>query len=124
MDILLFAEKIEQWSCLGTQHGLRGADINAPGHDLSQQPYFVENSKSPRIKLLFTVLLDLIICCTTKMGLLILCAVEGCNLHAIFAEKDPKDQGQGRQAREMACWRRDLSLPQVSHIQRCLQGPN
>ena len=56
MDILLFAEKIEQWSCLGIQRGPRGGDINAPGHDLSQEPYFVETSKSSRIKLIFTVL--------------------------------------------------------------------
>ena len=30
-------------------------------------------------------------------------------------------QGQGRQVREMACWSRDLSLPQVSHMQLYLQ---
>ena len=40
MDIVLFAEKIEQWRLPGDP--ARGGDIDAPGDDLSQGLYFVE----------------------------------------------------------------------------------
>ena len=68
----------------------RGSGIDVPGYDLIQGQYFVETNKSPPINLLFAALFDLIICCTTKMGLLILCAVEGRDLCTIFAKKVPK----------------------------------
>ena len=71
MDIVLFAGKIEQWRLPGDP--ARSSDINAPGNDLSRGRYFVETNKSPPINLLFTALFDLIICHTTKMGLLIPC---------------------------------------------------
>ena len=83
MAIALFAGKIEQWRSPGDP--ARGCDINAPGDDLSQGQYFVENNKSPTINLLFAALFDLIICRTAKMGLLIPCAAEGRDLAAIFA---------------------------------------
>ena len=88
MAVALFAGKIEQWRLPGDP--ARGGDINSPGDDLSQGSYFVESNKSPPINLLFAALFDLIICCTTKVGTLIPCAVEGRDLNAIFAEKVPK----------------------------------
>ena len=45
---------------------------------------------SLRCTLLFAALSDLIICRTTKVGLLIPCAVEGHDVDAILAEKVPK----------------------------------
>ena len=86
MDIVLFAEKIEQWRLPGDP--ARGGDIDAPGDDLSQ--YLVLNNKSPQINLLFAALFDLIICRTTKMGLFIPSASECRDLDAIFAKKVPK----------------------------------
>ena len=88
MDIVLFAGKIEKWRL--SWDPARGGDIDAPGNDLSQGPYIVETNKSPPINLLFAAGFDLIICCTTKVGTLIPCAVEGRDLNAIFAEKVPK----------------------------------
>ena len=54
----------------------------------------------------------------TRMGLLIPWSRPRCHVH------QDGSQGQGRRARDMACWCRDLSIPQVSHIQLCLRGPN
>ena len=71
----------------------RSSDINSPGHDLSQGQNFVETNKSPPINLLFTTLFDLIICHTTKMGLLIPCH----DVDAIFTEKVPKVKDDERE---------------------------
>ena len=79
MDIIWFAGNIEQWRLPGDP--ATGVDINA----LSQMQYFVETNKSPPINLLFAALFDLIIFCTTKIGLLIPCAREGRDLDGIFA---------------------------------------
>ena len=83
MAIALFAGKNEQWRLPGDP--ARGGDINSPGDDLSQGSYFVESNKSPPINLLFAALFDLIICRTTKMGLLIPCAADGRDFDATFA---------------------------------------
>ena len=91
MHIILFAVKIEQWRL--PEDPARGCDIDAPGNDLSQGRYFVLTNKSPPINLFFAAaaaLFDLIICRTTKMGLLIPIASEGHDLDAIFAKKVPK----------------------------------
>ena len=95
MDIVLFAGKIGQWRLPGDP--ARGSDIDAPGDDLTQGPYFVETNKSPPINLLFETLFDLIICRTSKMGLGIPCASEGLDLDAIFAEKVPMAKGDERE---------------------------
>ena len=81
MDIVLFAGNIEQCRLCGDP--ARGGDIDAPGDDLSQ--YLVLTNKSPQINLLFAALFDLIICHTTKMGLLIPCAADGRDFDATFA---------------------------------------
>ena len=47
-------------------------------------------NKSSLINLLFAALFDLIIYRTTKVGLFIPSAGEGCDLDAIFANKVPK----------------------------------
>ena len=75
MAMVLFAGKIEQWRLPGDPAS--SSDIDAPGQDLSKGQYVVKTNKSPQINLFFAALFDLIICRTTKMGLLIPCAIEG-----------------------------------------------
>ena len=86
MDIVHLQEKSSSGGCLGTN---RGCNIDAPGDDVSQGQYFVEAQESQPINLLFAALFDLIIYRTTKVGLFIPSAGEGCDLDAIFAENVP-----------------------------------
>ena len=91
MDIGLFAGKIKQWRFPGDPAS--SSDLNAPGKDLSQGQYFAKTNSSPQINLL----IDLIICSTTKIGFLAPCAVEDRDLDAIFNETAPKVKNDKRE---------------------------
>ena len=116
--------KIEQWRLPGDP--ARGCDIDAPGYELSKGQYFVGQWISTN-EFFLVALFDLIICHTTKMGLLfppLPPVPRSCRSQPRCHIRQEGFQDQGWQAREMACWRWYLSLPQVAHIQCCLQGPN
>ena len=88
LKLFYLQDKSSSGDCLGTQPmvvtSIHQATIYPNGR------YFVATDISPVINLVFSALLDLIICRTTQMGLHVPSAAESCTLDAIFAEKVPK----------------------------------